>query len=69
MGTLKIVVITLVAVVTLGLGYGGFSHASETDVGASQLAADAKERVNILVSPGVAGVVVGALLLVARRKT
>ncbi|MES2674877.1 MAG: hypothetical protein V4660_11610 [Pseudomonadota bacterium] len=67
----KMIGILLIVGGLAGLAYGGFSYTKEThkaDIGPLSLSVDEKERVNIPVWAGVAGVVLGALLLGMRRK-
>ncbi|MES2824461.1 MAG: hypothetical protein V4732_12720 [Pseudomonadota bacterium] len=67
----KMIGILLIVGGLAGLAYGGFSYTKEThkaDIGPLSLSVDEKERVNIPVWAGVAGVVLGALLLGMKRK-
>jgi hypothetical protein len=60
--------IALIVAGLLGLLYGGFSYTKEThsaSIGSLQLSVKDKETVNIPVWAGVAGVVVGAALLLS----
>jgi len=72
MNALKIAAIALIVAGALALGYGGFSYTSEThtaDVGPIHMSVDEKQRVNVPVWAGIGAIVVGALLLVTRRRT
>jgi hypothetical protein len=67
----KLAAIVLIVVGALGLGYGGFSYTSEThhtDVGPIHMSVDEKKHVNVPIWAGVASIIVGGLLLVARRR-
>lgn len=67
----KMIGILLIVGGLAGLAYGGFSYTKEThkaDIGPLSLSVDEKERVNIPVWAGVAGIVLGALLLGMKRK-
>jgi hypothetical protein len=67
----KMIGILLIVGGLAGLAYGGFSYTKEThkaDIGPLSLSVDEKEQVNIPVWAGVAGVVLGALLLGMQRK-
>ena len=72
MEPIKIVAILLIAAGILGLVYGQFSYTKDTQeakVGPFELKVTDKETVNIPVWAGVGAIVVGALLLFARKKT
>ncbi len=72
MEPIKVVAIVLIAAGILGLVYGQFSYTKDTQeakVGPFELTVTDKETVNIPVWAGVGAIVVGALLLFARRKT
>jgi TRAP-type C4-dicarboxylate transport system permease small subunit len=67
----KIVAIALIAAGTLGLIYGGFSFTKETheaEIGSLSLSVDEKEYINVPIWAGIAGIVIGAALLVLPRK-
>jgi drug/metabolite transporter (DMT)-like permease len=68
----KILGILLIVLGGLGLAYGGFSYTKETheaDVGPLHMEVKDKERVNVPVWAGIAGLVVGSLLLVVGNKS
>jgi LPXTG-motif cell wall-anchored protein len=72
MEPIKIVAILLIAAGILGLVYGQFSYTKDTQeakVGPFELKVTDRETVNIPVWAGVGAIVVGALLLFARKKT
>ena len=67
----KIVAIALIVAGTLGLVYGGFNYTKETheaEIGPLSLTVDEKEYVSVPVWAGIAGIVIGAALLVLPRK-
>jgi LPXTG-motif cell wall-anchored protein len=72
MNAQKIAAIALIVIGALALGYGGFSYTSEThkaDLGPIHMSVDEKERVNVPVWAGVGALVIGAFLLLGRRKS
>lgn len=69
---LKIVGALLIVGGVLSLAYGGFTYVEDTHdakIGPIEISVQDKERVNIPVWAGVAGLVIGAGLLFARVKT
>jgi len=71
MNSVRIAGIALIVAGILGLAYGGFSYTKETHsskVGPIELSVKDKERVNVPVWAGVGAIVLGGVLLVARRK-
>jgi uncharacterized membrane protein YdcZ (DUF606 family) len=69
--TRKVIAVLLIVAGFLALAYRGFSYTKEThhaDVGSVHLAVDEKQRVNVPDWAGVGAIVIGGLLLVARRK-
>lgn len=71
MDALRIVAILLIVAGALALAYGGFSYTKEThqvDVGPLHMEVAEKQQVNVPVWAGVGAIVVGGLLLVARRR-
>jgi len=72
MSAVKIVAIVLIVAGILGLVYGSFSYTKETHdvkLGPLELSVKEKQTVNVPVWAGVGGIVAGALLLLARRKS
>jgi TRAP-type C4-dicarboxylate transport system permease small subunit len=72
MSLYKIVAIALIVAGTLGLIYGGFNYTKETheaEIGPLSLSVDETEYVNVPIWAGVAGIVIGALLLVMPKKS
>lgn len=72
MNPLKIVAILLIVAGLAGLLYGGITYTKSTHdakVGPFEFSVKDKETVNIPVWAGVAAVVVGGVLLFARRTT
>jgi TRAP-type C4-dicarboxylate transport system permease small subunit len=71
MPTYKIAAIALIALGALGLIYGGFNYTKAThqiEIGPLTLSVDETEYVSVPLWAGIAGIVIGAaLLLVARR--
>jgi len=68
----KIIGILLIVLGGLGLAYGGFSYTKDTheaDIGPLHMEVKDKERVNIPIWAGIAGLVVGSLLLVVGKKS
>lgn len=68
----KILGILLIVLGGLGLAYGGFSYTKDThvaDVGPLHMEVKDKERVNVPIWAGIAGLVVGSLLLVVGKKS
>lgn len=66
-----IVAVGLIVLGLLALVYGGFSYTREThdiDLGPIEFEVEEKERVNVPVWAGVAGVVAGTGLLLVGRK-
>ena len=71
MPTYKIVAIVFITLGALGLAYGGFNYTKEThtaEIGSLTLSVDEQEYVNVPIWVGIAGIVVGAALLVLPRK-
>ena len=73
MNATKIAAIVLIAAGILGLVYGGFSYTKDTHeakLGPLELSVKDRQRINVPVWAGVAGIVVGgALLLFSRKKS
>jgi hypothetical protein len=70
MDRLKLLAITLIALGTLGLVYGGFSYTSarhRADIGGLHVDLDEHQWFTIPLWAGIAGVAGGALLLARRR--
>lgn len=68
----KIVAIGLITGGTLGLVYGGFSFTREThdvDLGVLSLTVDEKEYVYVPIWAGIAGIVIGASMLVLPKQS
>ena len=71
MSSTKIVAIVLIVAGVLGLVYGKFSYTKETHdakVGPIELSVKDKETVNVPVWAGVGAIVIGAGLLLARKR-
>jgi hypothetical protein len=72
MNAIRIAAIALIVAGVLGLVYGGFSYTTDTHstkLGPIELKVTEKERVNVPIWAGVAGIVVGgALLLFGGKK-
>ena len=67
----KIVAIALIAGGTLGLIYGGFSFTKEThdvELGPLSMSIDEREYVGVPVWAGIAGIVIGAGMLLMRKR-
>jgi TRAP-type C4-dicarboxylate transport system permease small subunit len=72
MSTVKIIAILLIALGLAGLLYGGITYTKSTHdakIGPFEFSVKDKETVNIPVWAGVAAIVVGGVLLFARRTT
>jgi hypothetical protein len=73
MNAIRIAAIALIVAGTLGLVYGGFSYTTETHgakLGPIELKVTEKERINVPIWAGVAGILIGgALLLFGGRKS
>jgi len=72
MGIQKIIGIVLIVLGGLGLAYGGFTYTKDTheaDLGPLHMEVKDKEHVNVPVWAGIAGLVVGAALLVVGKKS
>ena len=73
MNAIKMTAIALIVAGLLSLVYGGFSYTTETHgtkIGPIELKVTEKERVNIPVWAGVAGILIGgALLLFTGKKS
>jgi len=70
MNSMKMMAIALLVAGALALAYGGFSYTKEThdaDIGSLHLSMDETERVNIPMWAGLGLVVLGGVLLVAKR--
>lgn len=71
MPTHKIAAIVLIVLGTLGLVYGGFSYTQEThtaEIGTLSLSVDETGYVNVPIWLGIAGIVIGAALLLMPRR-
>lgn len=73
MNAIRIAAIALIVAGVLGLVYGGFSYTTETHaakLGPIELKVTEKERFNVPIWAGVAGILIGgALLLFAAKKS
>ena len=73
MNAIRIAAIALIVAGTLGLVYGGFSYTKETHgakLGPIELKVTEKERINVPIWAGVAGILIGgALLLFGGKKS
>jgi hypothetical protein len=73
MNAIRIAAIALIVAGVLGLVYGGFSYTTETHnakLGPIELKVTEKERFNVPIWAGVAGILIGgALLLFAGKKS
>ncbi len=70
MDAIKMLAIVLIVAGGLGLAYGGFSYTKETHqakLGPIELSVTDKETVNIPVWAGVGAILVGGILLFARK--
>lgn len=65
----KLIAIGLIVLGALGLAYGGFTYTKDrhtADIGAVHVTVDEKAHVNVPLWAGFGGVLVGALLLLAK---
>lgn len=70
MDAIKMLAIVLIVAGGLGLAYGGFTYTKETHqakLGPIELSVTDKETVNIPVWAGVGAIVIGGILLFARK--
>lgn len=70
MNAIKILAILLIVAGSLGLLYGGFSYTQDTHqakLGSLQLSVQETRTINVPVWAGVAALVAGAVLLLARK--
>jgi multidrug transporter EmrE-like cation transporter len=70
MNAVKMLAVVLIVAGGLGLIYGGFSYTKETHqtkIGPIELSVKDTERVNVPIWAGVAAMVAGVILLVARK--
>jgi uncharacterized membrane protein len=70
MSAIRIVGIALIVLGSLGLAYGSFSYTEEThkaDIGPLELSVKEEETVNVPVWAGGGAVLLGLVLLVARK--
>jgi len=68
----KVIATLLIVAGTLALIYGGFTYTKEThkaDLGPLHMEVQDKERVNVPVWAGVAGIIVGAGILLAGKRS
>lgn len=68
----RAVAILLIIAGTLGLVYGGFNYTRETheaELGPLSLSVADTEQVNVPVWAGIAGIAIGAALLLLRRQS
>ncbi|MGE5116063.1 MAG: hypothetical protein ACM3N6_06170 [Betaproteobacteria bacterium] len=71
MNAIRIVAIALIVAGALALAYGGFSYTKETHeakLGPIELSVQERETVNIPIWAGVAGIVIGGVLLIYGAK-
>ncbi len=70
MNAVKMLAVVLIVAGGLGLMYGGFSYTKETHqtkIGPIELSVKDTERVNVPIWAGVATMVAGVILLLARK--
>ena len=70
MAPIKIVAIILIVAGAAALAYGGFSYTKEThkaEIGPLKLQVQEKEQVNVPQWAGIAGIVIGVVLLVVGK--
>lgn len=68
----RIIAIFLIAGGALGLAYGGFSYTKDThtaDLGPMHISVAEKEQVNVPAWAGIGAILIGGILLIARRKS
>ena len=68
----KILAIALIAGGTLGLIYGGFSFTKEThdiDLGPLSMSIDEREYVSVPIWAGIAGITIGASMLIITKRS
>lgn len=71
MNAIRIAAIALIVAGALALAYGGFSYTKETHeakLGPIELSVQERETVNIPIWAGVAGIVIGGVLLIYGAK-
>lgn len=71
MSILKFTAIALIVAGSLGLIYGGFSFKWDThqaEIGPLSLSVDEKEYVSVPIWAGIAGIAIGAALLLLNKK-
>ena len=67
----KILAVALIAGGTLGLIYGGFSFTKEThdiDIGPLSMSIDEREYVSVPIWAGIAGIIIGASMLIITKR-
>ena len=70
MSSFRMVAVVLIVLGVLGLAYGSFSYTKESHdakIGPLELSVKDKETVNVPVWAGVGAIVIGGLLLLARK--
>jgi TRAP-type C4-dicarboxylate transport system permease small subunit len=70
MNAVKMLAVVLIVAGGLGLMYGGFSYTKETHqakIGPIELSVKDTERINVPIWAGLAAMVAGVILLVARK--
>ena len=70
MNSIKMLAVVLIVTGGLGLAYGGFSYTKETHqtkIGPIELSVKDTERFSVPIWAGVAAIVAGLVLLVARK--
>tara|TARA_R110002167_G_scaffold23832_2_gene84525 strand:+ start:133 stop:351 length:219 start_codon:yes stop_codon:yes gene_type:complete len=68
----KIIALVFIVGGTLGLIYGGFSFTKEThdiDLGVMSVSVDEKEYVSVPLWAGIAGIVIGASMLLLNKRS
>ena len=68
----KILAVALIAGGTLGLIYGGFSFTKEThdiDIGPLSMSIDEREYVSVPIWAGIAGIIIGASMLIITKRS
>ena len=72
MNGLSLAGICMIVAGTLGLAYGGFTYTKDTEttkIGPISLVVKDRQTVNIPIYAGVGAIVVGTVLLLARKKS